>query len=57
MEPTDAMVKAAYWLGMSYMPGLEGADRASAAAPRPVPVPLTMEQIEEIAIGRRGDYN
>lgn len=51
------MVKAAYWLGMSYMPGLEGADRASAAAPRPVPVPLTMEQIEEIAIGRRGDYN
>lgn len=55
VEPTDAMVQAAHWLDLSYMPGQEGADRAAvyramlAAAPKPVPVPLTTEQIEAIA--------
>jgi hypothetical protein len=57
VEPTDAMVQAAFHLDLSYMPGQEGADRAAvyramlAAAPEAPPAqrqPLTDEQSVEL---------
>jgi len=56
VEPTDAMVQAAYHLDLSYMPGQEGADRAAIYRAMLSAAPTQPAQVEQPAPAGSGGW-